>query len=77
MTVRLVNTPTDHARRNAADSSLFERWMICNSCGEAILVCGAVSDLDPRTFRGMACGCRRPRVPWPASAFVQPEGVEA
>lgn len=53
-----------------------ERVMVCTACDEPILVCGAVSDLDPRSYVGMACGCRRPRVPW-EQLFVQPKGVSS
>lgn len=36
-----------------------ERLLTCTSCGAQILVCGHITDLDPRTFRGLACGCRK------------------
>lgn len=62
---------TNTARPQDASPEL-ERTMVCTNCGVPVLVCGAVSDLDPRSFVGMACGCRRPRVPW-ERLFVQPE----
>lgn len=74
MSVRLVNPRTDDTRAQPAPPE-FERWMVCNGCGVRILVCGAVSDLTPGEYRGMACGCRRPRVPWEL-LFKAPRGVK-
>lgn len=56
----------------AEPANQFERWMTCTGCGDSILVCGAVSDLDPESFRGMACGCRGPRA---ESTFKRPSGA--
>lgn len=61
------------ARTKSADPEN-ERWMICTRCDAEILVCCFVSDLDPKTYVGWACGCRRPRVPWPEE-FKAPRGV--
>jgi hypothetical protein len=36
-----------------------ERTMVCTRCHAPILVCGYVCDIDPETFVGLACGCRR------------------
>jgi hypothetical protein len=36
-----------------------ERAMVCTRCHAPILVCGYVLDVDPETYVGLACGCRR------------------
>lgn len=36
-----------------------ERELTCTSCGQTILVCGYVDDLDPAVYRGVVCGCRQ------------------
>jgi hypothetical protein len=36
-----------------------ERRMVCTRCRREVLVCCHVRDLDPETFVGLACGCRR------------------
>jgi hypothetical protein len=39
--------------------SVHERTMVCTRCHTPIRVCGYVADLDPETYVGLACGCRR------------------
>lgn len=40
-----------------------ERAVTCAGCGQDILVCGYVDDIDPDVYRGVVCGCRRPVEP--------------
>lgn len=32
-----------------------ERVLACTSCGQQILVCGYIDDLDPESYRGVFC----------------------
>lgn len=62
-------------RRESGADQEHERTMVCTRCKEPILVCMHVKDLDPKTYVGWACGCRRPRVPW-EQLFEAPRGVK-
>lgn len=70
----MTKTVTDLRQVRAQPANEFERWMICNSCGERWLVCGAVSDLVDGAYRCFRC--RWPASLW-SSRFVKPRGVEA
>lgn len=37
----------------------YERELECTDCHEVIIVGGCFDDIDPYTYRGVACGCRR------------------
>lgn len=39
-----------------------EREMRCSVCGMSLIVGGFVDDLDPETYVGVSCGCRRVEV---------------
>lgn len=50
-----------------------ERHLVCTRCQAPILVCGHVQDLDPATYVGLACGCRRPKTDAQLAAQKQVE----
>lgn len=38
----------------------YERILTCCRCRASLIVGGMVDDLDPETYVGLSCGCRRP-----------------
>lgn len=56
-----------------------ERVLDCQGCGQTILVCGYVDDLDPDGYVGVFCGCRQPVDPRPleVASAVAMERAEA
>lgn len=52
---------TRPARLPRTTQSDHERYLECVQCHATILVGGWVKDIDPATFRGVSCGCRRPK----------------
>lgn len=44
-----------------ASVAVHERVLVCTGCDTPILVCGWVDDLDADSYRGVVCGCRKPK----------------